>query len=82
MPTSHTEVFRGTGQPSRNPPGDFQIATATWAEAHHWIAWAQGGPTDLDNAALLCSHHHHRAHDAAYLHERLPNGEVRFTRRR
>jgi hypothetical protein len=53
----------------------------TWAEAHHWIEWAQGGTTDLDNAALLCSHHHHRAHDPAYLHERLPNGEVRFTRR-
>ncbi|NYI76854.1 HNH endonuclease signature motif containing protein [Nocardioides panzhihuensis] len=54
----------------------------TWAEAHHWIAWAQGGLTDIDNASLLCAHHHHRAHDAAYLHERLPNGDVRFTRRR
>ncbi|MFD7076301.1 DUF222 domain-containing protein [Nocardioides sp. NPDC059952] len=53
----------------------------TWAEAHHWIAWAQDGATDLDNAALLCSHHHHRAHDTAYLHERLPNGDVRFIRR-
>ncbi|MFJ9393146.1 DUF222 domain-containing protein [Nocardioides sp. NPDC101246] len=53
----------------------------TWAEAHHWIEWAQGGATDLDNAALLCSHHHHRAHDADYLHERLPNGDIRFTRR-
>ncbi|MEU4455546.1 DUF222 domain-containing protein [Nocardioides sp. NPDC023903] len=54
----------------------------TWAEAHHWIAWAQGGLTDIDNASLLCAHHHHRAHDTAYLHERLPNGDVRFTRRR
>ncbi|WP_406030095.1 HNH endonuclease [Nocardioides sp. NBC_00163] len=54
----------------------------TWAEAHHWIAWALGGNTDLDNAALLCSHHHHRAHDTAYLHERLPSGDIRFTRRR
>lgn len=53
----------------------------TWAEAHHWIEWAQGGATDLDNAALLCSHHHHRAHDPTYLHERLPNGDIRFTRR-
>ncbi|MFJ9391225.1 DUF222 domain-containing protein [Nocardioides sp. NPDC101246] len=53
----------------------------TWAEAHHWIEWAQGGATDLDNAALLCSHHHHRAHDPDYLHERLPNGDIRFTRR-
>ncbi|NGN94212.1 DUF222 domain-containing protein [Nocardioides sp. KC13] len=53
----------------------------TWAEAHHWIAWAQGGATDLHNAALLCSHHHHRAHDPTYTHERLPNGDIRFTRR-
>ena len=53
----------------------------TWAEAHHWIEWAQGGATDLDNAALLCSHHHQRAHDSAYLHERLPSGDIRFIRR-
>ncbi|MBG6096470.1 HNH endonuclease signature motif containing protein [Nocardioides luteus] len=53
----------------------------TWAEAHHWIEWAQGGATDLSNVALLCSHHHHRAHDPTYLHERLPNGDIRFTRR-
>ena len=53
----------------------------SWAEAHHWISWTRGGATDLDNAALLCSHHHHRAHDATYLHERLPNGDIRFIRR-
>ncbi|MER7555939.1 DUF222 domain-containing protein [Nocardioides sp. NPDC126508] len=53
----------------------------TWAEAHHWIPWTNGGATDLDNAALLCSHHHHRAHDSTYLHERLPNGDIRVTRR-
>lgn len=54
----------------------------TWSEAHHWLAWADGGETDLANAALLCSHHHHRAHDPAYIHERLANGDVRFTLRR
>ena len=53
----------------------------TWAEAHHWIPWGAGGATDLDNAALLCAHHHHRAHDDTYTHERLPNGDIRFTRR-
>ncbi|PVG81971.1 hypothetical protein DDE18_14830 [Nocardioides gansuensis] len=53
----------------------------TWAEAHHWIAWTLAGKTDLDNAVLLCSHHHHRAHDQAYNPERLPNGDVRFSRR-
>ena len=29
-------------------------------ESHHArIHWADGGPTDLTNAALLCYHHHH-----------------------
>ncbi|WP_110207996.1 HNH endonuclease signature motif containing protein [Nocardioides daejeonensis] len=54
----------------------------TWCEAHHWLSWAAGGPTDLDNAGLLCSHHHHRAHDPTYRAERLPNGGVRFHPRR
>jgi len=31
---------------------------------------------------LLCAHHHHRVHDADYVAERLPNGDVRFRRRR
>lgn len=53
----------------------------TWAEAHHWIAWQFGGDTDLDNGVLLCSHHHHRAHDPDHLVERLANGDVRFARR-
>ena len=53
----------------------------TWSEAHHWVPWLTGGDTDLANGVLLCSHHHHRAHDPAYLVERLPNGDVRFSRR-
>ncbi len=53
----------------------------TWAEAHHWIPWHQGGPTDLDNGVLLCAHHHHRAHDPDYSADRLSNGDVRFARR-
>ena len=36
------------------PPG--------WAEAHHIVHWAQGGITALENAALLCSRHHHQVH--------------------
>ncbi len=53
----------------------------TWSEAHHWVAWQVGGDTDLDNGVLLCSHHHHRAHDPDYLVERMGNGDVRFSRR-
>lgn len=53
----------------------------TWAEAHHWVSWLEGGPTDLANGVLLCSHHHHRAHDPDYDARRLASGDVRFARR-
>uniref|UniRef100_UPI002E10D7C0 HNH endonuclease signature motif containing protein n=1 Tax=Nostocoides australiense TaxID=99480 RepID=UPI002E10D7C0 len=39
-----------------------------WTDAHHPIHWADGGHTDLDNAALLCRMHHgvvHSRHLAA-----------------
>jgi hypothetical protein len=52
-----------------------------WTEAHHKNPWAHGGTTDLANAISLCSFHHHRCHDTSYLHEYLPNGDVRFRRR-
>ncbi len=55
---------------------------ATWTEAHHLRPWSQGGRTDLADGILLCSWHHHRIHDPAMDHEFLPNGDVRFHRRR
>ncbi|NPC98932.1 HNH endonuclease signature motif containing protein [Nocardioides sp. zg-DK7169] len=54
---------------------------ATWCEAHHLKPWSAGGRTDLANALLLCSHHHHLIHDDRYLHQRMPNGDLRFARR-
>jgi hypothetical protein len=54
---------------------------AAWTEAHHLKSWASGGRTDLADGILLCSHHHHRAHDARYATDLLPNGDVRFRRR-
>mgnify|MGYP003519733386 CR=1 FL=1 len=54
----------------------------TWAEAHHWNPWLLGGLTDLDNGVLLCRHHHQRIHEEVYRAERLPNGDIRFHRRR
>ena len=54
-----------------------------WCEAHHRRdPWHKGGRTDLDEGELLCGHHHHRVHDPRYRTERLPNGDVRFHRRR
>ncbi|MER6937941.1 DUF222 domain-containing protein [Nocardioides sp. NPDC127514] len=52
-----------------------------WCDAHHLEPWAAGGKTDLKDGALLCPHHHRLAHNAAYVHERLPDGTIRFTRR-
>ncbi|MER6973026.1 HNH endonuclease [Nocardioides sp. NPDC000445] len=52
-----------------------------WCDAHHLDPWGAGGRTDLKDGALLCPHHHRLAHNAAYVHERLPDGTIRFTRR-
>ena len=31
-------------------------------QAHHRVRWVDGGPTDIDNGALLCDFHHHQVH--------------------
>ena len=54
----------------------------TWCDAHHLAPWSTGGGTDLANGILLCNHHHHRAHDTGFTTDRLPNGDIRFHRRR
>ncbi|MEU8215103.1 DUF222 domain-containing protein [Micromonospora taraxaci] len=43
-------VFPGCDRPPR------------WCVAHHIHHWADGGPTSLDNAVLLCGHHHRHVH--------------------
>jgi hypothetical protein len=37
-------------------------APPTWTDAHHLIHWADLGPSNLDNAALLCDRHHTIVH--------------------
>ena len=55
---------------------------AAWCEAHHAAApWTTGGRTDLADGLLLCTWHHHRAHDHRYDTRRLPTGQLRFHRR-
>jgi len=55
---------------------------AAWCEAHHWgTPWANGGRTDLNDGLLLCSWHHHRAHDPTYDTTKMPNGDIRLNRR-
>lgn len=35
---------------------------AQWCDAHHITWWRNGGPTNLNNAALLCPRHHTHVH--------------------
>jgi HNH endonuclease len=34
-----------------------------WCEGHHLVHWADGGPTDLENLALVCRAHHRAVHE-------------------
>jgi hypothetical protein len=43
-------AFPGCDRPSR------------WCDGHHMIHWSDGGPTSLNNAVLLCGHHHRLLH--------------------
>ena len=40
---------------------------ASWCDGHHLRHWADGGATDLANAALLCGRHHTIVHRKGYL---------------
>ena len=37
-------------------------APPQWTDAHHLVHWADLGPSDLSNAALLCERHHTVVH--------------------
>ncbi len=49
-------------------------APAAWSRAHHVVHWADGGETDVGNAALLCQRHH------GVVHRRRLVAEVLTTR--
>src|SRR5215207_395877 len=37
-----------------------------WCEGHHVWHWLDGGPTDLDNLALVCRAHHRAVHEGGW----------------
>jgi hypothetical protein len=49
------------------------------AQAHHIHHWANGGPTRLDNLALLCRRHHRAVHEESYRVERDTSGTLYFS---
>jgi hypothetical protein len=52
-----------------------------WCELHHRQPWSREGRSDLRDAVPLCHFHHRRIHDSGFVHSRLPDGRVRFSRR-
>jgi hypothetical protein len=46
--------------------------------AHHVHHWADGGPTDLSNLVLICSHHHRFVHQNGWTIEVRPDAQHRF----
>ncbi|MGH9101378.1 MAG: HNH endonuclease signature motif containing protein, partial [Acidimicrobiales bacterium] len=39
----------------------------------------RGGPTDIDNLAMLCSAHHHLVHEGGWSLRGSAQGELRFS---
>jgi hypothetical protein len=48
------------------------------AQGHHIHHWANGGPTRLDNLALLCRRHHRAVHEEGYEVTRDADGTLCF----
>ena len=54
-------------------------ANATFVNPHHIRWWRRDrGPTDLDNMALLCEHHHHLVHSKQWRLSGDANAELSF----
>ena len=45
-----------------------------WCDAHHLTHWADGGASDLGNAALLCQRHHTIVHTRRYAGRLVQDG--------
>ncbi len=55
-------------------------APAAWTKAHHVVHWADGGASDVDNAALLCQRHHTHVHNRRLVAtvRRRPDDQARY----
>ncbi len=57
------------------PPG--------WCEGHHWQHdWANGSTTNIDDGTLLCSRHHHQAHDENWQFRQATDGHIEIKKPR
>jgi 5-methylcytosine-specific restriction protein A len=49
-----------------------------FCDVHHCLEWADGGPTSLDNCAMLCRSHHRIIHTTQWS-VRIRDGHPEFT---
>ncbi|MEU7773358.1 DUF222 domain-containing protein [Micromonospora taraxaci] len=49
-----------------------------WCDGHHMRHWADGGDTSLDNAVLLCGHHHRHVHRGDWVVQLGGDGHPEF----
>ncbi|GAB3942085.1 HNH endonuclease signature motif containing protein [Micromonospora vulcania] len=49
-----------------------------WCDAHHIHHWTNGGATSLDNAVLLCGHHHRHIHCGEWTVRLAGDGQPEF----
>lgn len=52
---------------------------ARHCDAHHVRFWSHGGPTSIDNLALLCRRHHRKLHHPGYHAKLDPDGALTIT---
>jgi hypothetical protein len=50
-----------------------------WSDAHHLMAWTNGGPTVIDNGALPCAAHHTMLHEGHWTLHRTDDGRYLIT---
>jgi hypothetical protein len=48
----------------------------SWSDAHHLVHWIHGGPTNLDNLALLCHRHHRMVHEDNWQIAKTDDGQI------
>ena len=67
---------RPTPRPLRPRPGCVGCGLdPDWCQAHHITYWENGGNTDIDNLALVCSRCHHQIHDNGHRIKQTPTGK-------
>lgn len=54
--------------------------TKAFTQAHHIVFWRDGGATDLDNLATMCSWHHKLVHEYGWWIKGSAQGDLRWYR--